>query len=733
MAKKIKDTFNHFAALQGLMIIIVAILTLEGTAILQYVFSQRVIREEAERRAHGQLEATELRINSVIDQVETAVRNNLWSAAVQVSRPDSLWNLTRGIVKDNPIIYGSAVALVENYSRKAGRLYAPYAHRSGEEIVSSQLGTQEYNYPEQEWFVKALENPGGYWSEPYYDEGGGNMLMTTYSIPVKDHAGRVAAVLTADVSLEWLSSLLEGVQVYPNSFNMVVSRTGKIMVCPVETLIMRRSVHEMAAQADDSDTAAFNSINRAMLSQESGTIPFKYKGKVNYLYFNAVDRTGWSMSIVIPHDEIYGSVQKVGGWVALLQVLGILMLILILWATLRNQKKMQEISANKSRMENELQVARSIQMALLPKIFPPYPERKDIDMFATIVPAKEVGGDLYDFFIRDEKIFFCIGDVSGKGIPASLVMAVTRSLFRTVAAHEKSPQRIVTAMNESMSDTNENNMFVTLFCGVLDLTTGHLRFCNAGHNAPYLLYPDGTSVPLEVNPNLPLAVMEGMVFAEQEMDLPSGTGLFMFTDGLNEAENEDHDQFGNERLQAQLSSSLSATEQVQVMTRSVDEFVDDAPQSDDLTILYIKYMNANVMDITERHLILHNDIQQIPQLAEFVENVADIAHLDVGLTMSLNLALEEAVSNVIMYAYPKGADGLVDIEAIIRKEVLEFVITDSGTPFDPTVAPEADVSLSLEDRPIGGLGIFLVKNIMDTVNYERTDGKNILKMTKKLV
>jgi sigma-B regulation protein RsbU (phosphoserine phosphatase) len=384
-------------------------------------------------------------------------------------------------------------------------------------------------------------------------------------------------------------------------------------------------------------------------------------------------------------------------------------------------------------MENELHVARSIQMALLPKIFPPYPERKDIDMYATIVPAKEVGGDLYDFFIRDEKIFFCIGDVSGKGIPASLVMAVTRSLFRTVAAHEKSPQRIVTAMNESMSDTNENNMFVTLFCGVLDLTTGHLRFCNAGHNAPYLLYPDGTSVPLEVNPNLPLAVMEGMVFAEQEMDLPSGTGLFMFTDGLNEAENEDHDQFGNERLQAQLSSSLSATEQVQVMTRSVDEFVDNAPQSDDLTILYIKYMNENAMDITERHLILHNDIQQIPQLAEFVENVADIAHLDVGLTMSLNLALEEAVSNVIMYAYPKGADGLVDIEAIIRKEMLEFVITDSGTPFDPTVAPEADVSLSLEDRPIGGLGIFLVKNIMDTVNYERTDGKNILKMTKKLV
>jgi sigma-B regulation protein RsbU (phosphoserine phosphatase) len=169
------------------------------------------------------------------------------------------------------------------------------------------------------------------------------------------------------------------------------------------------------------------------------------------------------------------------------------------------------------------------------------------------------------------------------------------------------------------------------------------------------------------------------------------------------------------------------------MTAAVHSFAGGAEQSDDLTMLYIRFMNNHLADETERHLILHNDIQQIPQLASFVEAVAEIAQLDVALTMSLNLALEEAVSNVIMYAYPPGSDGLVDVEAVVRKDELEFIISDNGVAFDPTAAPEADVTLDVDERPIGGLGIFLVRNIMDRVTYTRSDdGKNILSMTKKL-
>ena len=288
----------------------------------------------------------------------------------------------------------------------------------------------------------------------------------------------------------------------------------------------------------------------------------------------------------------------------------------------------------------------------------------------------------------------------------------------------------MTLINESMSDMNENEMFVTFFCGVLDMTTGHLRYCNAGHNPP-LVFTDKIEF-LPAIPNLPLGILPGMSFQEQEMDLSYDNALFLYTDGVTEAENLTHEQFGEARMQDVLSMRRSSQENLEAMQKAVADFVGAADPSDDLTMLFIHYLNDMQPDETERHLILHNDIQQIPQLAEFIETIADEIKLDQGLAMSLNLALEEAVTNVILYAYPEGSDGLVDVEAIMSKDKLKFIISDSGKEFDPTAAPEADITLGVEDRPIGGLGIYLVRKIMDSVSYERTDGKNILSMTKKL-
>ena len=721
-ARKKLDKATRLATRQGLLVVIVCLLTLEATALLQYYYSRKILSEESTRRAQGQLEATKLHILNVLDQVETAVRNSQWSVEQQLIKPDSLSAVTVRLVASNPVICGSTVALKDH-------MLAPYSHEAEGTILTSTLATEEYDYPHQEWFVKPLELGEGYWSEPYFDEGGGNILMTTYSVPVVDKKGRTA-VFTADVSLEWLSDLIATVKVYPTAFNMVVSREGRIMVSPVETLTIEHNVHDPASSMEDSTT--FQSLNQTIMAEESGQDTYKYQGKLHYMFFDKVPRTGWVMSISIPEDEIYGSIKRLGAMVTLLQIVGLLMLILVLYYMVRGQRELRQSEEQKNRIDGELQVARGIQMSMIPKIFPEYPECADVDMFACVIPAKEVGGDLYDFYIREEKLFFCIGDVSGKGVPASLVMAVTRSLFRTVSAHEKSPQRIVSTINASMSDMNETNMFVTLFCGVLDLKNGHLRYCNAGHNAPVLVQKDGNR-ELPVEPNLPLGVLFEMSFTEQECDLSCGTGLFLYTDGLNEAENAYHQLFGEERMMAALKSGLESRQQIAAMTDAVHAFVAGAEQSDDLTMLYIRFMNSQITEETERHLILHNDIQQIPQLAEFVESVADIAKLDVGMTMSLNLALEEAVTNVIMYAYPPGSDGLVDVEAVIREKELRFILSDSGVAFDPTAAPEADITLDVSERPIGGLGIFLVRNIMDEVTYTRSDdGKNILTMIKKL-
>ena len=572
--------------LGGLLLIIVAVVTLEATSIIQYYFSQKGIKEEANQRAQSELEATELKIMDVVNQAEAAVRNSMWIAQWCLNVPDSLARVTQRIVADNPVVKGSTVALVPGYSKKYP-LYSPYtAAKPDGSMESLSLATEEYNYPAQEWFTKPIELDGGYWSEPYFDEGGGNILMVTYSLPVKDADGRIAAVLTADISLDWLTEMVGSVHVYPTAFSMVISRAGQFMVCPAETLVMKSSVHEFAGQMEDS--AAIAQLNNAMLSGQSGSMEIRSQGLVHHVFFAPVSRTGWSLSIVIPDEEIFGKLKSVGRRVMLLQILGILMIILILRSVARNQIKYKALNERKEKMQSELQIAHNIQMSMIPKIFPAFPERKDLDMSAMLVPAKEVGGDLYDFFIRDEHLFFCVGDVSGKGVPASLVMAVTRSLFRSLSNREKSPATIVTQMNDSMSDMNESNMFVTLFIGVLDMKTGHLDYCNAGHNAP-VLFTDHISM-LEVEPNLPLGIIQDFQYKEQSVQLKNDDALFLYTDGVTEAENIHHELFGEERMEAVLHTRRSAQEHLEAMRNAIAAFVGEAPQSDDITLLFIHYL-----------------------------------------------------------------------------------------------------------------------------------------------
>ena len=271
----------------------------------------------------------------------------------------------------------------------------------------------------------------------------------------------------------------------------------------------------------------------------------------------------------------------------------------------RYVNELRDTTAQKAAMESELKIAHDIQMSMLPKTFPPYPERDDIDIYGMLTPAKAVGGDLFDFYIRDEKLFFCIGDVSGKGIPASMFMAVTRSLFRNISAHVVLPEHIAYALNNALTEGNETNMFVTLFTGVLDLATGHLHYCNAGHNAPLLVGCDvEDSVPhadpqvreLPCLPNLPLGIMGEFQFEAQEVDLAPDTTIFLFTDGLNEAENAFHEQFGDERIVEVANRLLAQREHQPInityeMFQAVHTFVNGAEQSDDLTMLAIQYTN----------------------------------------------------------------------------------------------------------------------------------------------
>ncbi|MBE6253740.1 MAG: hypothetical protein E7109_09560 [Bacteroidales bacterium] len=572
MSVKIPDSLKH-GVKAGVLLVIVALLTLEATSLIQYYFSQQGIKEESTARARGQLESSSNKIMDIVNQTEAAVRNSVWIAQWCLNVPDSLIRVAQRVVEDNPVVVGSTVAVVPGYL-KDHPLFSPYVCEGPDGLEFKTLATEEYDYPSQEWFVKPLELQEGYWSEPYVDEGGGNILMTTYSLPIRDQEGEIAAILTADISLEWLTQMVGNIQVYPHAYSMILSREGQVVVSPVNN--------------EDSEHIAREVIKANLQTGADGEFSVRKRALSDLVFYTPIEHTGWIMSIVIPESVIYAGIRRIALMVGLLQVLGIMMIILIISSVFKNQKELNEINAQKDRMEGELQVASNIQMSMVPKIFPPFPNRDDLDMSAFLVPAKEVGGDLYDFFIRDEKLHFCIGDVSGKGVPASLLMAVTRTQYRTLATHYDSPSRIVTSINDGMTDMNDNNMFVTFFCGILDLETGLLKYCNAGHNAPYIL--TDAIRELDVKPNLPLGIMDGMVFEEQEVMMRYDDALFLYTDGLNEAENINHDQFGDEGIRAVLHTRRDADGHLKAMEKAVIDFRGEADQSDDLTMLFIHYL-----------------------------------------------------------------------------------------------------------------------------------------------
>ena len=731
LKKLIPDTLRHKS---NLAIIVTAAVLVEATSAVQYYYAKNGIRQEVEHRAESELRAKSLEIRNVMNVVEVAVENMAWAVEQRLAQPDSMLTITQKLLADNEYIVGSAVAFEPYYYQDKGRQFSPYTYKHEGITTSKQLGTDQYDYHSMEWYTAPMESGHGHWSEPYFDEGGGEMMMSTYSLPIRDAMGRSVAIFTADVSLDWLSEVINARHIYPSSYNLLLSRKGQIMACPEDSLVMRKNIGQ--ATAGMSDTTV-EYINRQMMAGHRGQATVRDdKGEKNYVFYAQMDgQTGWSMAVVCADREIYHSLRWMAVNVSVLMLIGLVLLAFIIWRAARSARRLQAINAEKERIGSELHIASAIQMGMLPKTFPTYPDRDDVQLYGLLTPAKEVGGDLFDFFIRDEKLFFCIGDVSGKGVPASLVMAVTRSLFRTVSTHESMPNRIVATMNESMADMNETNMFVTLFVGVLDLPTGRMRYCNAGHDAPLLIGAGVGSLPVESN--IPVAVMSDWKYQMQEVQIFTGTTIFLFTDGLTEAENADHAQFNISRVEdvarQALDSQAQAPKQIiQRMSDAVHQFVGNAEQSDDLTMLAIQYIKQQRDVKLRKVIVLPNDTQEVPRLAAFVDEVCEVVGFDATVTMQMNLAIEEAVVNVMEYAYPPGTRGDVTVEAVSNDVRLKFTIIDNGSPFDPTAKADVDTALSAEERPIGGLGIHLVRQLMDSINYERIDGQNILTLRKKL-
>ncbi len=711
------------------LIVIAAVLT-ELTAARLFWFAESGIRNDVKHRAESELHIKKLEIQKVMTTVETALENSAWMIEHYLNEPDSVFAVMRRITAGNSKIVGTGTTFISGYYPQYGHWCELYVTQLDEgTFVERQLGNETHDYFQKDWYQKAMKAENGYWSEPYYDEAGAGMMLCSYFIKIHDRSGKTVALLGADLSLDWLTQLINNEHLYPSSFNVMISREGNFVACPAESLVVKHNIREFAFKTLDTTD---DYINNSMLSGQSGEATiFDEKGEKRYVFFAPVEgSTGWSMAVVCSDREIFHELRQMLLRLSLLLLAGLVLMVFIIVRSIRNARAMAQAEKQKTSLESELRIASGIQMALLPKIFPPFPDRNDVEIHAVLEPAKEVGGDLYDFYIRDEKLIFCIGDVSGKGVPASLVMAITRTLFRNISAHESQPQRIITAINNTVDEDNLNNIFVTFFAGVLDLPTGHLVYCNAGHNPPLLIGDTIRELPVE--PNLPIGAISDWKYTLQEIDIEPQTTIFLYTDGVNEAMDANRHQFGKKRMYATIEGTIAPKAVIDKTIAAVHGFVGDALQSDDLTMLAVCYTKQKQTVQLSRSLALTNNVEEVSDLADFVVGVCKSLKFGPKTIQRVRLAVEEAVVNVMNYAYPPGTEGAIYIEATANAERLKFTITDSGMAFDPTTHAEVDIDAPGDERPIGGLGIHLVRKMMDSINYNRINGKNILTLRKKL-
>ena len=605
-------------------------------AALGYMFnvSRQAIRKEAVNRATNQLENTVLRVINILDQVEVAANNTAWLINRHLDSPELMFEYSRRILENNPDLNGCSIAFEPNFFPGRGRYFSAYSYNNNGVIETTQEGNEHYEYFYLDWYqlCKLLDRP--VWTEPFMDYNPENIysqdMIASYCQPLKDREGKYIGTLSVDLSLSWLSNTISAVKPYPNSYSIMIGQGGTYFVHPDSTKLVYQTI--FTESMEHPDTAMVN-LGHAMQRGEEGMRQLKVNGENCYVFYKPLSTTGWSVAIVCPESDIFGGFNKLRRSVTGTVIGGLLLLMLVCGRFIRHEIKpltklarqaetiasgdfsvtlpeegrtdeigqlsesftnmqhslvnyieeLKTTTAQKASIENELQVASDIQMSMVPRMFPAFPNRNDIDLYASMTPAKEVGGDLYDFFIQDEILHFCVGDVSGKGIPASLFMAVTRNLFRIVAQQGLPPAEIASHINNILAVDNDRGMFVTMFIGKADLRTGHLDYCNCGHNAPVI---DGQFLKMQYD-NQPLGLWEDDPFYGESIDNFRGRQFLLYTDGLNEAENAEKELLGNDRMieLMQDAQDMDARHVVDMLKAAVEEHRAGADPNDDLTLL----------------------------------------------------------------------------------------------------------------------------------------------------
>jgi sigma-B regulation protein RsbU (phosphoserine phosphatase) len=613
---------------------------------IYYYYTRNTIQETTRENAISLATNTVNQIDQVlfpIEKIPEIIARMLESSFLT---EDSLIPFLKSIVKSNSTIFASAIAYEPGFFPQKGLYYAPYVFRKGDSISTTFLGSETYDYFFMDWYQIPKMTKATYWSEPYFDEGGGGVLMTTYSVPfytIKEGKRVFSGIVTIDVSLDFLTKIMSSVKILETGYAFLISRNGVIITHPNKDYVMNQSIFTIAKE---NKQPGMREVGRRMVRGESNFTSADFKSKYHpgklWINYKGLASSHWSIGVIYPEAEMLASLHRINLILLVLVVVGLSLLSIFVVKIIQNitdplkhladsakviaagnfniklpdikthdemeelcssfafmQKELaeyivslKETTTAKEKIESELRIAREIQMAMIPHIFPPFPDLPQIDVFAILKSAKEVGGDLYDFFVIDgNKFCFAIGDVSGKGVPASLFMAVTRTLVRSISDKEVAPSIIMSTLNKSLSDNNESCMFVTFFLGVLNLQSGELKYTNAGHNPPVIIRRDGEVAMFEKTNYIPVGLYENYEYGESSLQLNPGDKVFLYTDGVSEAENSDNVLFGEGNLMKIICENWDSTPRdlIQKIEGDVANHVKGYMQSDDITMMTITY------------------------------------------------------------------------------------------------------------------------------------------------
>ena len=619
------------------MVMFAAVIFVAALGFLFYQ-SREAVRQEAIHRATTILDRTSLQVEGILNRVEVATNMTEWLVQRHPNVADSMFVYSEGTLRNNPDFYSCSIAFEPYYFKEYGRYFSAYSKYEGDSIRTLQGGSDNYQYFFMDWYLMPTLLGHPCWTDPYMDlDAPTNTyeMVTTYCQAIKNKQGAVIGVINTSLSINWLSQTISAVKPYPNSYSIMIGRGGTYFVHPDSTKITRQTIFTQTMLEPDT---ALTALGHAMQRGEEGMRRMVIDGKDSYVFYKPLGKTGCSMAIVCPESDIFGGFNRLRHTVMGIVFVGLLVMLCVFINVITRELKplhrlareaetiasgnfdaelpdfertdeigqlshsfgyMQQslvryidelklTTAQKASIESELNVASNIQMSMLPSVFP---NREGLDMHASMTPAKEVGGDLYGYLLKDDNLYFCVGDVSGKGVPASLFMAQVTRLFRTLANQQMAPADICTHMNEALSgDENPTNMFVTMFVGMVNLQSGHLKFCNAGHNPPVIGGGEHHGEFLQMLPNFPIGVLPGLEFQGEEIDTIKGRALFLYTDGLNEAENREHEQFGDDQLLSILRNTHfeSAQQVVEILYNEVQRHRDGADPNDDLTMMCLR-------------------------------------------------------------------------------------------------------------------------------------------------